>query len=706
MTSSSVPTNKPVNVAISVDLLKAYAGIPRSQQGKIREFIEKFQENPTSPGINYEKIQQWKDPNLRSVRIDQQYRGVVLKPDSGNLFMLLWVATHDEAYQWGMDKRIKIHPTTGSLQVVSTELVEPEPQRQDKARVPGLFDAYKDRQLARLGVPEELLPLVRHIRNEQQLDVRSHELPQEVYEALLMLAAGYSYEEAVLEIEAPEQPVDTGDLSEALQHPDSQRRFHVLTDAQELAEILNAPLALWRVFLHPSQQKLVSQHFNGPARVLGGAGTGKTVVAMHRTKFLAGRCGKGERVLVTTFTRNLAEDIRTNLHKICSLEEMKRIEVIHFDGWVASFLRKNGYDFQLVYGREESEAYWNNALNVAPPALDYDRSFYQAEWEQVIQAQGIVTREAYLKTLRSGRGVRLSRIERSRIWPVFEEYREQLNAHGKKEFVDATRDARRLLEQQGDVLSYRAIVVDEAQDFSSEAFRLVRTMIPESRADLSNDIFIVGDAHQRIYGHKVVLGHCGINIRGRGRRLKINYRTTEETRRWAINLLEGKDIDDLDGQPDHQRLYKSLIHGVEPGLHGFDSFAAETAFIREHISQLIGEGALPEGICLTARTHSLLKQYEGALLSAGLETYTIRHEQAEEIRHPGIRLATMHRVKGIEFDHMIIAGVNSGIVPLEITRGSSEDPAIAADHDLKERALLYVAATRARKTVVITWFGA
>ena len=131
---------------------------------------------------------------------------------------------------------------------------------------------------------------------------------------------------------------------------------------------------------------------------------------------------------------------------------------------------------------------------------------------------------------------------KQKIWSVFEEYRAQLNAKGLKEMTDAVRDARIILQNKGDILPYQAIIVDEAQDMGMEAFKLIRQMIPESRGELKNDLFIVGDAHQRIYRHKVVLGRCGINIKGRSKKLKINYRTTEETRSWAVKLLEGKAV--------------------------------------------------------------------------------------------------------------------------------------------------------------------
>ncbi|KPA11670.1 DNA helicase UvrD, partial [Candidatus Magnetomorum sp. HK-1] len=219
------------------------------------------------------------------------------------------------------------------------------------------------------------------------------------------------------------------------------------------------------------------------------------------------------------------------------------------------------------------------------------------------------------------------------------------------------------------------------------------------------DIFIVGDAHQRIYRHKIVLGQCGINIKGRGKRLKINYRTTEENRRWAVNLLKGIKIDDLDGGKDNQKGYKSLIHGVVPKIKHSKSFQNEIDFIIQYLSDIKKQGGAVNEVCLVSRTHDLLKQYEAALKNKGIDSYFIRRSEAEDRKKSGVRLATMHRVKGLEFDRVIIAGVNDGILPLKGDWAETSDTVIQKETETHERALLYVSATRAKKEVVVTSFG-
>jgi superfamily I DNA/RNA helicase len=490
----------------------------------------------------------------------------------------------------------------------------------------------------------------------------------------------------------------------ALENPGTMRRFHVVEGALELAEILTAPLEQWRVFLHPSQRKIVERNANGPVRVLGGAGTGKTVCAMHRAKHLSQNVFKAEsdRILFTTFTRNLAADIRENLRKICPVEVLKRIEVVNLDAWVTQFLKKNGYEHTIVYDDDTREC-WGNALNLASKEMDLPEAFYRDEWEQIIQAQGVSSVEEYLKASRLGRGRKLNRIGRKATWPVFEEYRAQLNAKGYKEATDAIRDARIILQSKGSILPYKAVIIDEAQDMGTEAFKLIRQVIPAE--DSKNDIFIVGDGHQRIYRHKVVLGRCGINIKGRSHKLRVNYRTTDETRKWAVKLLEGRKIDDLDAGVDDQKGYKCLLHGNPPQVANLPTMAEETDFILKYLKQLESEDVPVNSACLVCRTHNLLSQYEAALQSTGVGTYTIKRSAAENRSTPGLRLATMHRVKGLEFDYIIIAGVNEGVVPLQQVLEGQDNELAVEENELRERALLYVSATRAKKSVLVTSSG-
>ena len=693
-------------VAISTDFFSAFANLPKKTQNKALSFVSKFRQDPTRTGINYEKIQDAVNPAYRSVRIDDSYRGIVLKPDQDNVYLLLWVDTHDKAYAWARRKKCAVHPDTGSLQVFDAqEGVEGRADEGTQApeEISGLYDVVRDRQLIKLGVPEEMLPRIHQIKSQGELDTLVDSLPLEAYEALFFLSEGFSLEEVYQETGKAETPkeVDTNDIKSALENPDSKQRFHVVTDDLELQAMLQAPLEKWRVFLHATQRKLVERDWNGPVRVLGEAGTGKTVAAVHRAKWLARHAFTGDKdlILFTTFTRNLAADIQENLKSICSQDELSRIEVVNLDKWVSDFLKRTGYANRIVFD-DQTGPLWEQALTVAPDDPALPASFYREEWDNVIQPQGVTSFVEYSKAFRKGRGVPLNRKARKAIWPVFEEYRLQLNDHGWREPDDAMRDARHVLTSESLQLPYKSIVVDEAQDMGVQAFRLLRQMIPEG----ANDLFIVGDGHQRIYRHKVVLGQCGIRIVGRSRKLRINYRTTEETRRWATSILKGLPIDDLDEGQDDARGTTSLLRGLDPKVENFNSFDEEVRALTELAKKKEADGTLAT-TCLVVRTNALLKSYSQALQAQGVPVYMIRRSAPEDRNKKGLRLATMHRVKGLEFDMIIIAGANDGILPLRFATENTSDPAESEDRELRERTLFYVAATRAKKEVLVTSFG-
>ena len=691
---------------MSSDFLEAFARLPSPQQRKVRTLITQFAANPTSSGLNYERIQA--AHNLRSLRIDRSYRAIVLKPDSGSVHLMLWADKHDEAYDWARRHRCSVNPDTGALQVYEprepTGKVESAAAPSDTATAPGPFAVLRGRQLRRLGVPEAMLTEVRAIGGEEALDAIRERLPMEAYEALFYFLAGDSYEDLIRQREQPADEVDTDDIAKALERMESRGRFVVVENEMELEEVLSAPLERWRVFLHPTQRRLVERKWSGPVRVLGGAGTGKTVAAMHRARWLARHLPEGARILFLTFTRNLAADIKNNLRSICSPSEMRRIDVTNLDQWVHGFLRRRSLDRQIVYNRGKPpwNEIWQQALGLADSSLNLPEAFYSDELDQVVLAHGITSEAEYLRVPRTGRGTPLRRAQRARVWPVFEDYRLNLSLHGGKEMDDAYRDAAALLAEDRGGLAYAAAIVDEAQDMGAQAYRLIRALVPQA----PNDLFIVGDGHQRIYGRsRVVLGRCGIRIVGRSRKLRLNYRTTEETRAWAVRLLEGREIDDLDGGLDDQRGFKSLTHGPVPQVMEFDSAERQAAFIVRWLGDLAGRGESLRGACIVARTGAERDSVQEAIRAAGLPCVVLERDLPDDDDADAVRLATMHRVKGLEFDRVIMASVNAGLVPLPKAMQGHADDGGREWAETEERALVYVAATRARKELLVLAHG-
>jgi superfamily I DNA/RNA helicase len=694
-------------VALAQDFLLQLAKLPVSVHSKVLKWAVKFQVDPVSSGINYERIKGALDPNLKSVRIGDDWRGIVFKPDNGDVYVLLHVAHHDEAYRWAEKRKLTINPVTGAMQMVTMEHVieqvveqaveQTVEQADDSADTAApqparpLYAALSDTELMSLGVPEELLAAVRTIRSEEALDDLQSRLPNEAYEGLFLVAAGDTVSQVLQARETRvDQRIDTADFATALTTAESQSRFVVVEDDEAMMAVLHAPLAQWRVFLHPTQNKLARGDRSGPVRVLGGAGTGKTVLAMHRAKWLTeNRTPAGKKVLFTTFTRNLALDIEENLKTLCNADTMAKIEVRNLDAWVSGFMRSHKLEHRIVYDRKHDGALqaWQAALATKDAKLDLPDRFYAEELEQVVLAQGITTLDQYRMARRTGRGVILGRAKRDAVWPVFEEYRGQLASRRLKEVDNTYRDITEMITADSALHpGYAAIVIDETQDLGSQALRLLRAMV----APGPNDLFFVGDGHQRIYSrNRAVMSRCGIDIRGRSRKLYLNYRTTDEIRRQAVALLEGCEIDDLDDGQDETRRYKSLSHGPPPELRqvsGLEEAAAATiAFTRQWRAEQGEHERL--SLCVVSDSEKSRDALGQRLQAAGLPCVSITAQSNHTDVRGVVHLATMHRAKGLEFDCTIVIAPQSWLGPAEATAG--------------QRRLLYVALTRAKRVALL-----
>lgn len=664
-------------VALSESFLTALARLPKPTQKKVREFTSKFRVNPTSAAVNYESLHGMRDPKVRTVRIDLAYRAVVVQPPTGNLYMLVWVDHHDEAMAWARDKVFDIHATTGAIQVVDMQFVEQAAAAPAETAKQGLFASLSDEELARTGVPPVLAPAVRAVQSDGELDKLQPYLPKEAFEALFLCACGYDVDRAVRESSRPlvtaPKAIDTTDFVAALERPASRRSFRLVGSDEELLEMLDASLDRWRIFLHPNQESIVRAQFKGPARVLGGAGTGKTVVAMHRARHLA-RLYPEHRILFTTYNRNLAANIGKLLDGLCG-PERERIEVANIHSWAIGYAGRRWGNVTIATPQQALEC-WEAALAGDRGALDWTRAEYEDEWEDVVQFHGVATRDEYLRISRAGCRQSLKRTERAQIWEGLAAYRGELERRGLVHWPDVVRRVRQDVEARGEH-PYRAVVVDEAQDIDAEQWRLLRALAPRD----DDSLFITGDAHQRIYGKPLTLSQFCIDIRGRSRRLKVNYRTTEQVLRWATRLIADAEVDDLDGGTDNGVGYRSLYAGPEPEVHTFESDGDEAAFLVERVRQLAAD-APAEEIAVLARLKAGVRDYAGVLAEAGIAATVLDGDAAG----PGVRVATMHRVKGLDFTHVVMQMQAEG-------SNRTRDP--------REQSLLYVAATRCRKTLTL-----
>ena len=287
------------------------------------------------------------------------------------------------------------------------------------------------------------------------------------------------------------------------------------------------------------------------------------------------------------------------------------------------------------------------------------------------------------------------------FWKVFESYLNIMKERQIRDINTAMYECRMLLAKSNSEIRYKHVIVDEGQDLSVNGLRLLRTVAGDEH---ENDIFIVGDSHQRIYKNKATLSKGGINVRGRSSILRINYRTTEEIRKAAFALLNGISFDDLDDDFDMGDHCQSLTHGTAPQVNRFANANEEFDYVLKEIKKLTDSGVSAKNICVVARTHKLLDDYIAQFTSNRIRCYEIKGNKADDRGFDGIRVATMHRVKGLEFQYIFIVAANKRIIPL-VSAIDCADSVSTNERITAEKCLLYVALTRAQKCAYISGYG-
>ena len=537
-------------LAISKGFLAEYAKLEKSVQSAVESAMAKFAEH-THAGLHLEKLQHSRDDRIRTIRVDSSWRGVVLAPETGDTYCLITVLPHDKANAYATSHRFSVNQALGVLEVRDEEAIQQlQPSLQAVARPDEkrLFADTSDGDLTKLGVDAQILPLVRLLTSEAHLEALQTVLPDAQYAALFALACGMTVEEAwaevaqLLPVETPAEQVDPGDLVSAMERTPGQVAF--VSGYEELQRILAYPFAAWRTFLHPAQRKIAWRpSYTGPAQVTGGAGTGKTVTALHRTAFLAERAvtpsaggpsrgtGRtGPPILMTTFTRNLAEALDAQLALLIQDATVRsRVEVLNVDRLAYSVV-KQARGAPAVADERALRQRWAQAA--ADAGLDFSAVFLKQEWEQVILAQDLYTEQAYLTCLRAGRGRPLSKAQRGQVWQAAQRVTIELATARQSTHLQLANEATNLL-RESRTSRYQHVIVDEAQDLHPAQWRLLRAVVPPG----PDDLFMASDPHQRIYDNRVSLSSLGIQVRGRSRRLSMNYRTTQEILAWAVPLL-------------------------------------------------------------------------------------------------------------------------------------------------------------------------
>jgi superfamily I DNA/RNA helicase len=711
-----------MNKRVSYDIgcMKSLRKLPDRVALKFMDMMTRYMSDPSGNGLNLETVEGAKDSSIKSLRVDQGYRAIAF--EVGRDTMFVHVNEHDKAYRWAAGRRVKLDPETNRIRIIEEVEAVLEPVSVSAVATPRLLQGVPDSRLRALGVPDEELAAVCMIPTIEALEADEDRYDPLTYQIIYAVAAGYGDEEIrTMTGTGGEAEVATRGagveltFGQLIETEESRQTIFIPDSEAELRRVFEEGLEGWRVFLHPEQRKIAYRSYNGPVLVRGGAGTGKTVVAMHRAKHLADEIEKdpsraGQRILMTTFTTSLAHDIEANLRTLCPTHldaRPPRIEVINLDRWVSQFLKRKSFEREVAFfgeARDRLDQVWRDVFDDHELPDGLSEAFVRAEWTQVIQAKGLVDQKSYLKASRAGRGTPLDRKKRAALWDFFADYRARLISERLAEPDDAYREATEILSAEAPNLPYAAVIVDEAQDMGEQAFRLIRAIVPQTPSGDNNSLFIVGDAHQRIYGRRAAMSGCGINVRGRSKRLRLNYRTTQEIRAWAVSILEGVNVDDLDEGTDSLRGYISLIRGVAPELVGYRSEAEELDGLLAWVRSLPTDQIQLAEIGVLCARRVDMDRVQGVLRGAGVET-VILQSGADDRSVPGVRITTMHRAKGLEFFAVAIPFLSSGAFPPPGALRSAVDAADRDDIITQHRSLLHVAATRAKKALHVSWSG-
>lgn len=671
--------------------------LPKKIQTKVVNFQRKFRECTTANGMHLEPIAQFNDASMRTARIDDNYRAVIGLIDD-NAY-LLYVGTHENAYNWGIRKKLVWNDHTQACQLVTVhQITETVVKTRESEEIYPYADVLEEQWL-KIGVPEELVTQVRLIKSLDDLELLEEYLPTDAFENIYNLLDGENIDDIIAEIEDGQAKEN----EDQLLSNNNKRRFVELTDDDALQRILDNDMDKWQLFLHPSQQKLVDADYKGTMKVSGGAGTGKTVAALHRLKHLSKN--PGAKILFTTYTRTLRENLEDLVKKMginrfrCTLSNIDQVLV----ETARQYNIKDGYKILDYSGNEESLKLWREVLETE--VTEFDEKFLYDEYIDVIVYFGIADVKSYMMQQRVGRTKALSRKQRIQIWKLAEKYIELKQERKVVDRLELFNETTKYL-NDNNIRPYTNVIADEFQDFSNPELKFLRALVAEGR----NDLFLTGDPMQRIYsGRKINFSAAGINVKGvRSRRLKINYRTTEPIKKVAVSVIKGLTFEDMDGGTESIKGYVSLIHGGEKPIYKIVGNATdEVTQTVEWVNECINNQINANDICIAAPSMGLMKELQSYLHTNGIAYKVLKGTSKQGVSN-GISLCTLHSLKGLEFKVVVLIGINERNIPSKVTEGypfTGMDALDKKEFLSSKRSLLYVAITRARQLVYMIGYG-
>jgi len=681
-----------MNFLIADTFTDSLAKLTGDEQKAVKTTAFDLQIGPANPGMSFHKLDMARDKNFWSVRVNSDIRLIVHKTDAS--LLLCYVDHHDKAYDWAGRRRLETHPKTGAAQLVEIretvqEIVVPVYVQAEMALAPKpapvpipLFAGRTEDELLGFGVPAEWLDDVRSATEDTLLALCDH-LPAEAAEALLELATGRK----------PRIPQPVAEMTNPFDHPDALRRFRVMTNVEELQRALDFPWEKWTVFLHPEQRQWIERDYTGPARVSGSAGTGKTIVALHRAVYLA-RTHPEARVLLTTFSDTLASALKTRLKRLLGNEPRlaERIDVHSLDA-IGLRLYKAHIGQPTIAGRETIR----ELLKQSSAAVDghkFGLHFLLTEWEQVVDAWQLESWDAYRDVARLGRKTRLPEPQRAVLWSIFERVRAGLQERKLITHSQLFTALAAALAASKKVV-FEFAVVDEAQDISVSHLRFFAAL----GGSRPNALFFAGDLGQRIFQQPFSWKGIGVDIRGRSRTLRVNYRTSHQIRMQADRLL-GPVVTDADGNTEDRSDAVSVFNGPPPVIRTCKDENEEINAVGNWIAEKSKTGVLPHEFGVFVRSAAQLERAQAAVKASGLP-FKILDEHVETLSGH-VSISTMHLAKGLEFRAVVVMACDDEIIPLQERIETVGDDADLQEVYDTERHLLYVACTRARDHLLVT----
>ena len=678
------------------DTFQASLGKLNAQEQKaVKTTAFDLQMGLSGNSAQFHKIERAKDPNFWSVRANSDIRLIIHKTSAS--ILLCYVDHHDDAYAWAMRRRIENHPVTGAAQIVEVrELVEdvtitrPVIQDEIPQALPAIFHDLDKHQLLSIGVPEDWLEDVLSADEETFFYVADH-LPQEAAEILLDVAGGdVSFIQAVQKLKASREETSEA-LDDGFAHPDAQRRFRVVQDSDALAIALDYPWEKWTVFLHPAQRAFAYRSYNGPARVAGSAGTGKTVVAIHRALALHQKYPEN-RILLTTFTKTLANAMRVKLQRLVGTgsSAMAKIDVRHLEGVAYDLMEKSGNQPNIL-SNSQLQSFIENACKQLE-IKDFTIGFLLAEWEHVVDAWQLKSWEHYRDVKRLGRKTRVGGPQREKLWSIFDYV---WNAISKRNLttwssIFSSLDCKALA-----LCNYSNIIIDEAQDISVSELKFVARLVGSK----TDGLFFAGDLGQRIFRQPFSWRSLGVDVRGRSNTLKINYRTSHQIRQQADRLLP-REIMDLDENEENRKSTISLFNSLPPQISLVDDIEEEKSVISEWINRQLRNGVPASEIGIFVRSEAELPRARAAIIAADQKAFKISDKFEETTG--AVYFGTMHLAKGLEFRSVAVMACDEDVLPQQVRLERITDASDLAEVYNTERHLLYVACTRARENLLVT----